>query len=75
MGRIRYDNVCMSNYGRLWQKVADIRETLRKAIPGSNTSTLEEARASVKRAGRMGEFGGLLADWELYERMMAQTDD
>ena len=65
----------MSNYGRLWQKVADIRDTIRKAIPGSNTNSLKEARASVESAGKMGELGHLLSDWALYETMMARTDD
>ena len=64
----------MSEYGRLWQAVSDIRLRIRETLPSANTNTLAEATASVEAAEKMRELGYLLSDWAYYERKMAQTD-
>ncbi len=58
----------MSEYGRLWQQVSDIRRTLRRMFPEADTSTLAKAQESVARADR------LLTEWADLERRMARTD-
>jgi hypothetical protein len=65
----------MSEYGRLWQEVWDIRARIRAALPGANTDTLEKATASIEAAGKTRELRHMLAAWASYERKMAQTDD
>ena len=64
----------MSEYGRLWQAVSDIRDKLKRAIPGAKTGTLAEAEASVEAAGKMRELGYLLSEWADLERRMARAD-
>ncbi len=64
----------MSEYGRLWQAVYDIRRKIREAVPGANTNTLEAARTSVQAAGKQNELGYLLSEWEHLERKMARAD-
>ncbi len=74
----------MSDYGRLWQKVADIRDELKRLVSHANTNTLASAQRTcadsiitardagdVTRADRI-EY--LLADWVDLERRMAMTD-
>lgn len=64
----------MSEYGRLWESVSEIRRKIRAALPSANTNTLREARASVEAAGKEDELSFLLAEWEYYERKMARAD-
>ncbi len=65
----------MSEYGRLWQEVSDIRSRIRAALPSANTDTLEKATASIEAAGKTRELRHLLSEWASYERKMAETDD
>lgn len=60
----------MSEYGRLFQQVADIRQEIKEQIPGANTNTLEEAQKSCN-----GRCERLLRRWELLERWMKDVDD
>lgn len=66
----------MSEYGRLWQRVSDIRHALKRLAPALSTETLKLARASVvyQREAR-GPLDLLLNEWERLEVKMAQTDD
>jgi hypothetical protein len=60
----------MSEYGRLFQQVADIRREIKKLVPGANTNTLEEARKSCG-----GSCERLLLRWERLECWMKDVDD
>jgi hypothetical protein len=68
-------DVCMSEYGRLWEEVSNIRREIRDLVPGATTNTLAEARASVEAMGKAAEVGHLLEEWQRYEWKMARIDD
>jgi hypothetical protein len=64
----------MSEYGRLWEEVSEIRRKLRKALPNAKLGTWEEARASVEAAGKDEELSFLLSEWAYFERKMARAE-
>lgn len=64
----------MSEYGRLWQRVADIRDELKQLAPGVNTNTLLGARLSTRHL-RDERVERLLARWEILEREMAVASE
>lgn len=66
----------MSAYGRLWEKVQDIRNQLHILMPGTSPSkewnTLANARAAVER--RKAALDELIQQWEGLERDMERTE-
>lgn len=66
----------MSEYGRLWQKVRDIRDQLHILMPGTSLakewSTLANAREAVER--RKKALDELLQQWEGLERDMERVE-
>jgi len=83
--RILSYNVVMSEYGKLWQKVWEIREELKKLVSHACTDRLEDARRtcanamiSARDAGdhrRWTQIDALLERWADLERQMAACDD
>ena len=66
----------MSEYGRLWQRVADIRDALKRLAPNLNTDTLNAARASLVEQQEPREpMCVLLDEWQRIELKMGQLDD
>jgi hypothetical protein len=63
----------MSDYGRLWQRCADIRDDLKRIVPNADVSTLEAATKSV--AGHKARLDYLLAEWKRLEARMAMEPD
>ena len=65
----------MSEYGRLWQQVRDIRDQLNVLVPGTSLakewSTLAAARETIERRTR--SLNDLIRQWEALERDMANT--
>lgn len=70
----------MSEYGRLWQQVSDIRRSIKEQVPGVTLNTLTEARAEIAvRAADMAPatatyVNAQLADWARLETRMEQTE-
>lgn len=64
----------MSEYGRLWQRVADIRDELKQLAPGANTNTLLGAHLSTRHLSDE-RIERLLARWEILEREMAVASE
>jgi hypothetical protein len=64
----------MSEYGRLWQRVADIRDELKQLAPSASTNTLQGARLSTRHL-RDERIERLLARWEILEREMADAPE
>lgn len=62
----------MSDYGRSWQEIKDIREQLRRLAPFMNANSLGEARDSVAKL--KDRLDGLLFDWGQIERQLANVD-
>lgn len=66
----------MSAYGRLWQKVRDIRDQLYILVPGTSLAeewkTLADARATVERRKRA--LDELIQQWEELERDMEKAE-
>ena len=64
----------MSEYGRLWQRVADIRDELKQLAPGASTNTLRDARLGTRHLSDE-RIERLLARWEILEREMAAAPE
>jgi hypothetical protein len=70
----------MSEYGRLWQQVSDIRRSIKEQVPGVTLNTLAEARTEIAaRAADMApetatRVNAQLADWARLETRMEQTE-
>ena len=75
----------MSNYGRLWQRAADIRVELKRLVSHANTDTLEKAKSTCADSiitardtwthTRANRIEDLLAAWADLEKRMADCDD
>jgi len=75
----------MSNYGRLWQEVSDIRDALKKLVSHATTNTLADAERTcadaILTARDAGDFDrakrieGYLSVWADLERRMKRCDD
>lgn len=75
----------MSNYGRLWQEVSNIRDELKKLVSHAITNTLADAERTcadalitARDAGdhhRENRIRGLLSSWADLERRMARCND
>lgn len=64
----------MSEYGRMWQQVAEIRQMLKEPVPSIDTSaTLGQATRSFGRLN--GRVMACLAEWAELEKKMADCDD
>lgn len=75
----------MSNYGRLWQRVADIRAELKRLVSHADTDSLEKAERTCADSiitardawnhTRANRIEDLLSAWADLERRMAQCED
>lgn len=63
----------MSTYGKLWQEVAGIRDSLRTLLPGASIDTLASARVALTK--RTATIDGLLARWARLEEEMEPLDE
>ena len=69
----------MSEYGRLWQQVSDIRRSIKELVPGVRLNTLKEARVEVAARASSLEpttrthVSAQLDDWARVEVLMEQT--
>jgi len=62
----------MSAYGKLWQKVSDIRAALKASRPAIDTSTLANAIRSINTLD--DDARTLLGEWADLEREMAKCE-
>lgn len=58
----------MSEYGKLWQQVSNIRVELKKLIPDAKMDSLETAKK--ERDTHVGRIDFMLASWADIEREM-----
>jgi phosphoenolpyruvate-protein kinase (PTS system EI component) len=75
----------MSRYGRLWQRVSDIRDELKQLVSHATTNTLKDAEQTCSDAiitardsgdaARAARIEDLLSAWADLEREMAACDD
>jgi hypothetical protein len=63
----------MSDYGKLWQQVADLRLELKRWVPGSTMNTLKIARE--ERNDLVRRIDQALASWAALERRMVDAPD
>jgi hypothetical protein len=63
----------MSDYGRLFARVSEIRDMLKHLVPGAKVNTLGEAIREASAQDRRIQQG--LSDWADLEREMAKCDD
>lgn len=63
----------MTNYGKLWQQVADIRADLKNLVPLFDTGSLSAARLSADIV--RSQLDRLLKEWEKLEEQMAKEPD
>jgi hypothetical protein len=62
----------MSEYGRMWQQVEEIRRMLSELMPGVDVSSLAH---SIRSASRINEKVAILfAEWSELEKKMAECD-
>ena len=73
----------MSEYGRLWERVAAVRSRLKELLPGVKVETLVAAREEIAKSAadqiaqiRKNEdlAQHYLKEWEQLEREMALTE-
>jgi len=70
----------MSEYGRLWQQVSDIRRSIKEMVPGVTLNTLKEARAEIAARASglspttLSHVNTQLDDWARIEVRMERTD-
>lgn len=75
----------MSNYGRLWQQVSDIRDELKQLVSHGVTNTIADAKRTyadsiiTARDGgdhqRANRISSLLERWADLEKVMAECND
>lgn len=75
----------MSNYGKLWQQVSNIRDELKRLVSHAITNTIVDAKRtcadSIITARDAGDhqlanhIAGLLERWEDLEKVMAECND
>lgn len=58
----------MSEYGKLWERVSNIRVELKRLVPGSKMDSLEAARQERKE--HVKRVDQAIATWEAIEREM-----
>lgn len=63
----------MSDYGKLFQEVSDVRQNLKRLIPGASVNMLGEAIREAAAQNRLIQQE--LSRWADLEREMAQCDD
>lgn len=58
----------MSEYGKLWSKVSEIRLELKRLVPTISTNKLAEARVTVRELNELVDY------WDALEKEMALCD-
>lgn len=73
----------MSEYGRLWENVNSIRQSLKALVPDVKLDSLASARVEIgnheqqrriEAERRSEKIALLLADWEQIETQMKRTE-
>jgi hypothetical protein len=73
----------MSEYGRLWEQVKTIRQSLKELMPDAKLDTLASARVEIGRQEqewrieaerRSQKLAMLLCDWQAIEGEMQRTE-
>jgi hypothetical protein len=62
----------MSDYGRTWEKIREMRVALKRLLPDADLGTLAHAKAAGRRYSRA--IGAHLHRWEELEREAALAD-
>jgi hypothetical protein len=69
----RQEGKSMSEYAKLWQEVSNIRLVLQEYIPGSNASSLSEAKKY--RDALVKKIDHLLARWDQLENQIKEIKE